>query len=272
MRVFLKFAMVLPVLFYSHLGVAEEEGIKDNSFLIEEAYNQEAGVIQFIQGYQYSELTKEWTYTFTNEFPVPNETHQLSYALPMVKKTGTNGSADEKGLGDVALNYRFQAVHTEKLAMAPRISLILPTGDYKKGLGSGATGIQVNQTLSVIVNPSFSHHWNAGMTYTPNAQNAAGEKASLVGFNFGMSGIYSITQQTNFLCEFAFNNNEAVVTTNQKSSSSTYLIVPGLRSAFKAGNNTEVVPGIAAILGFGQSAIEHDRGVFIYFSVESKLW
>ena len=86
MSFFLKLAFVLTALFYPHLGAAaEEEGIKDNSFLIEEAYNQEAGVIQFIQGYQYSELTKEWTSTFTNEFPVPNETHQLSYALPMVK-------------------------------------------------------------------------------------------------------------------------------------------------------------------------------------------
>ncbi len=273
MRNFMGPSILMIVLFYTSLGwSAEDPNIKDNSFLIEEAYNQEAGVIQFIQGYQYSDLTKEWVYTFTNEFPVPDETDQFSYVLPMVKKTGINGNPDEKGLGDVVLNYRYQAVNTEKIAMAPRISLILPTGDYKKGLGNGATGIQVNQTLSVIVSPQFSHHWNAGWTYTPNAQNSAGEKASLVGFNFGMSGIYNLTQKTNFLCEFAFNNNETVVTTNQKSSVSSYLIVPGIRSAFKARNDTEIVPGLAAILGFGPSAVDHERGVFIYFSVESKLW
>ncbi len=263
----------MAVLSYScFAGAAEEQSIKDNSFLIEEAYNQEAGVVQFIQGYQYSDASKEWTYTFTNEIPVPDENHQFSYVLPMVKKSGKNGSPDVRGLGDVALNYRFQAVNTEKLAMAPRISVILPTGDFRKGLGNGATGIQVNQTFSVIVNPSFSHHWNAGWTYTPNAQNSSGEKASLVGFNFGMSGIYNLTQKSNFLCEFVFNNTETVVTTDQKSSSSTYLIVPGFRSAFKAGNDTELVPGIAGIFGFGPSAVDHERGVFVYFSVESKLW
>ena len=57
--------------------------IQDNSFLIEEAYNQEAGVVQFINGYQYSDLTNEWNYTFTNEIRMGDETHQFSYVLPV---------------------------------------------------------------------------------------------------------------------------------------------------------------------------------------------
>ncbi len=102
------------------------------------------------------------------------------------------------------------------MAMAPRISLILPTGDYKKGLGNGATGIQFNQTFSVTVSPTLIHHWDAGFTYTPNAQNALSEKASLVAFNFGSSVIYNVTEKTDFLCEFVFNNNESVVAKDQK--------------------------------------------------------
>ncbi len=269
----MKSILVLTALCFLPLGLAAEEvGIKDNSFLMEEAYNQEAGVVQFIQGYQYSDLTKEWVYTFTNEIPVPDETHQFSYVLPMSKKTGLAGASDEKGLGDVLLNYRYQAVNTDKMSMAPRISLILPTGDYKKGLGNGATGIQFNQTFSVSVSPNFSHHWNAGFTYIPNAQNALSEKASLVGFNFGSSVIYNVTAKTNLLCEFVLNNNETVVAQNQKTSASTYFIAPGIRSAFAAGNDTEVVPGVAALLGFGPSAVTNDRGIFVYLSIESKLW
>lgn len=45
----------LVVMLCSVLGMhsVKAEVVKDNSFLIEEAYNQEAGVVQFIQGYQY---------------------------------------------------------------------------------------------------------------------------------------------------------------------------------------------------------------------------
>ena len=273
MKFILTIGLVLAAMSFSSLVLAAEEAVvEDNSFLIEEAYNQEAGVVQFIQGYQYSDLTKDWAYTFTNEIPVPDETHQFSYVLPMLKKTGLTGAADETGLGDILLNYRFQAVKTETLAMAPRISFILPTGDSKKGLGSGATGIQFNQSFSVVLSPKFSNHWNAGFTYTPNAKNSAGDKASLVGFNFGSSVVFNATPKTNLLCEFVFNNNESVAGPDQKSSASTYFIVPGVRSAFAVGKDTEVVPGVAAVLGFGPSAIQHDRGIFFYLSVESKLW
>lgn len=42
-------------------GFAEEsKKIEDNSFLMEEAYNQEAGVVQHIQSYMYTQKTKDW--------------------------------------------------------------------------------------------------------------------------------------------------------------------------------------------------------------------
>ena len=57
-------------------ALAEEtRKIQDNSFLIEEAYNQEPGVIQHIQAFQYMS-DKSWNYTLTEEWPVPRETHQ----------------------------------------------------------------------------------------------------------------------------------------------------------------------------------------------------
>ncbi|HEY7587032.1 MAG TPA: hypothetical protein VH866_11045, partial [Candidatus Deferrimicrobiaceae bacterium] len=53
----------------------EEAGkIRDNSFLLEEAYNQEKSVVQHIQTFQYMK-DRSWTYSFTQEWPVPRETH-----------------------------------------------------------------------------------------------------------------------------------------------------------------------------------------------------
>src|SRR5207249_3322336 len=61
-------------------GQQKPYGIQDNSFLVEEAYNQEFGVVQHIQNFQRYWNSKEWIYTFTQEWPVdPRPRHQLSY-------------------------------------------------------------------------------------------------------------------------------------------------------------------------------------------------
>src|SRR6266571_6660688 len=57
-----------------------ELGIQDNSFLVEEAYNQEFGVVQHIQSFQRLWNREDWAYTFTQEWPVDaSPKHQLSY-------------------------------------------------------------------------------------------------------------------------------------------------------------------------------------------------
>lgn len=253
------------------LNAWSEEVVKDNSFLIEEAYNQEPGVVQFIQTYQYLAPAHEWAYSFTNEIPITDETHQFSYVIPVLKKNGV-GPGDETQVGDVLLNYRYQLMNTPTVSIAPRFSLILPTGDYKKGFGNGVAGFQFNQAVSLTLSEKWVNHWNAGFTYTPNAKNTNGDTANVFGYNFGTSVIYNVTPKTNLLCEFVANSNEVVTGQDTKEMASTYYIVPGIRSAFAAGKETEIVPGIAAMLGAGPSAVDHESGVFVYLSIESKLW
>src|SRR5207244_427984 len=106
-------------------AVAQSRPISDNSFLIEEAYNQEPGVVQHISAWQLFRGADSWAYSFTQEWPLFGRTHQLSYTLP-IQRTH-NGSAIATGLGDVAVNYRFQLAAAERLSVAPRLSLLLPT-------------------------------------------------------------------------------------------------------------------------------------------------
>lgn len=40
----------------------EPKKIADNSFLLEEAYNQEKGVVQHIQSFMYMHKTHDWAY------------------------------------------------------------------------------------------------------------------------------------------------------------------------------------------------------------------
>ena len=60
----------------------KEGPIQDNSFLVEEAYNQEAGVVQHISTFTRYQETKDWIYTFTQEWPVFSQKHQFSFTLP----------------------------------------------------------------------------------------------------------------------------------------------------------------------------------------------
>ncbi len=61
-----------------HAHHATTPPIQDNSFLVEEAYNQEPGVVQTIQTYTRLAGTGDWAYSLTQEWPVPDIRNQLS--------------------------------------------------------------------------------------------------------------------------------------------------------------------------------------------------
>ena len=83
------------------------------------------------------------------------------------------------GWGDTFINYRYQLLGTgeTRVAVAPRVSLLLPTGSQVEGRGIGGPGIQTNFPLSLVVNRYIVTHWNAGVTWVPQAQNERQQKA-----------------------------------------------------------------------------------------------
>jgi hypothetical protein len=255
---------LFTTLLYSTSAYTEEvQKIEDNSFLIEEAYNQEEGVIQYIQAFQYSHKTKEWFYTFTQEIPFPNQTHQVSYTIPIAH---VKDDKSETGLGDVGLNYRYQLVANDTVAFAPRFSLILPSGDYKKGLGNGATGYQINLPLSVVLSEKLISHWNAGATYTPNGKEASGAKADLNAYSYGASLIYLQTETFNWMIEYVRNNAQAVESDGSKVWDDAAFVNPGFRFAKNYASGWQMVSGLSFPIGVGPS--RKDNGVLLYLSFE----
>src|SRR5215467_8418171 len=77
--------------------------ILDNSFLVEEAFNQERGVVQNIFSWTHIR-SGEWIASFTQEWPVFGSAHQLSYTIPFSRLDGSTG------FNDVLVNYRYQLV------------------------------------------------------------------------------------------------------------------------------------------------------------------
>ena len=243
---------------------AAPPSISDNSFLMEEAYNQEPGVVQHISAFQLFRGADSWAYSFTDEWPLFGRTHQLSFTLP-IQRTH-NGSSVATGLGDVAVNYRVQLAAAERLSVAPRLSLLLPTGRAKSDLGAGALGVQANLPASVVVASQLVTHWNAGATVIPSAQNAVGDKATTVAYNLGASVVWLARPTFNALLEIVWTRKGAVTGAGRTAASDGLSISPGIRWAYNLSSGLQIVPGIAFPIGVGPSA--GDDAVLLYLSFE----
>ena len=244
---------------------SSSEGIQDNSFLIEEAYNQDPGVVQHINTFT-RQRNGDWSYSFTQEWPAPGLKHQLSYSIPVMRfRDPADGG---RGIGDIALNYRYQLVGDgqARVAVAPRFTLLIPTGDSKKNLGSGAVGYQVSLPVSVVLSHAFVTHFNAGMTYTPSAKNERGDRANRKDFNLGQSTIWLARPNFNVMLEWLWMNQASVIGPKRIERSNSALVNPGIRWAYNFKSGLQIVPGISVPLGIGPSSGE--RGLLFYLSFE----
>lgn len=212
--------------------------ITDNSFLVEEAFNQETGVFQNIFTWTRSR-DGGWQAAFTQEWPAPGMTHQLSYTLPFSR------SGPAAGFNDVMLNYRYQLT-TEapgRPAISPRLSLIAPTGRESKGLGDGAIGLQVNVPVSKQFGDLYLHGngggtWINGVDWTPHV---AG------------SGIWRVSPMFNLMLESVVSIGESTT------------VSPGFRRAWNVGERQIV---IGAAVPFTRSEGNGTAALLTYFSYE----
>ena len=262
MERFFGVAMAAVITLTGWCGAEPAPKIQDNSFLIEEAYNQEHGVIQHIQTYQLMR-DNSWLYTFTQEWPVPGQTHQLSYTVPVLHLVDPSRTT---GVGDIALNYRYQLLFSGPLAVAPRLSILLPSGDYQKGTGTSAAGWQTNLPVSVEIGKSWVTHWNAGATYVPGAREPEGSRADTWSFNYGASAIWLLSGHLNFMLEAVGASNQCVEENGYLRRDQQLFPNPGVRGAFNFKSGLQIVPGVSVPIGVGPSAGR--RGVLIYLSFE----
>lgn len=238
-------------------------GIQDNSYFVEEAYNQEAGVVQHIQALQ--RQRDGWQYTFVQEWPLGSQDHQISYAVPYSWIRSDMGQRVD-GVGDVFLNYRPQ-VWTEtdtRPAFAPRFSLILPSGSKTKGLGDGSVGFQFNAPFSKIVSDRVTLHANAGFTHLFDI-----DGHHPTSYRLGGSAIYAVNRDFNLMLETVAEWEQTVNADRLLEREFSYTISPGFRYALNYPQLAElqVVMGAAAPIRFTQGK-STDYGLLLYLSFE----
>jgi hypothetical protein len=235
--------------------------ISDNSFLVEEAYNQEAGVVQHIGTYR-RDRAGDWLSTFTQEWPAPSQRDQLSYTLQL--QTAAGGGS---GFGDLIVNYRRQVLGADEdpIWFSPRLSVILPTGNVAKGTGAGGPGLQVNLPLSVRLTEQLVTHWNAGATLT-RARTDAGARGTARAVSAAASAIWLLSPTFNLMLESAWDRSESLDDTGVRVAANNFVLLPGARAAINLASGMQIVPGIGVPIGVGPSRGERD--VFVYLSVE----
>lgn len=237
--------------------------IRDNSFLVEEAYNQERRVVQHISSWSRITPGDEYSFTFTQEWPVFSQSHQLSYTVPRQWLGGAGGGVE--GWSDVAINYRYQPLgplEGARLAVAPRLTLLLPTGDEERGLGAGALAGQFNLPLSLDLSSRLVTHTNAGFTYTGEA----GGLGATIAYSLGQSLVWLAASRFNPLIEVAWSRTEPVGEGSGTGSEEGFLVSPGFRWAHDFPSGLQVVPGVACPIGLG--AQSGASGVLLYLSLE----
>jgi hypothetical protein len=233
-----------------------QEGILDNSFLIEEAYNQESGVVQHILNLVFSRdkvsnnTFSETEIAFTQEWPLFSQKHQLSYTIPVLFLGGGGVSID--GISDIALHYRYQALsESDKLpAFAPRFSILLPTGNANNGLGSGVVGYQINLPVSKKFLKLWHGNFNLGATLLPSVEqnliSGGNIREDLFSFNLGFSAIYLLKNNFNFMLEFLTESEQELNVSGTKDRFTSVVVSPGLRYAINTLNGAQWVLGAAA--------------------------
>lgn len=256
--------MAAAVSLAPHAALAQEDtriakALQDNSFLIEEAYNQEPGVVQHILGLR--RQGRDWDLTFTQEWPLWSVLHQFSYSIPFARLRSSGQRAG--GIGDVYMNYRYQALEETMTtpAFAPRFSLIVPSGDERRGLGDGSTGIQINLPFSKIVSDRFTLHANGGFTHLFDVQNL-----STTSYHLGGSVIYAASRELNFMLEVLHDWSELVDNTGAPTRERSLTVSPGLRYAFNLTAG-QLVVGAGAPIVF-TSGQKTSYGAILYLSFE----
>ena len=181
--------------------------IQDNSFLVEEAYNQDPRVVQHI-----TTMTRDgehhWTGTFTQEWPMGGIKNQISYTLPL------------DGTTDALVNYRYQLLGTgeTRLACAPRLSLIVGSRHDRH------YGAQALVPVSFVINDRFVTHWDAG----------ANIEHGHTTWNGAASVIFAALPRVHLMLENLWNSDARALT-----------VSPGVRWAYDFKSGLQIVPGFA---------------------------
>lgn len=217
------------------LFAGEPLAIEDLHFFPESGWNRGDGVMQynaFVHGSAYA-------HELTQEIGTAGGRHQFSVTLPVYSQQST-------GLGDATVNYRRQLIGADgsRLAVAPRVSLILPT--RSRSMGARSSGVQVSIPLSAALTPRLAVHSSAGATW----YRERGERE----INLAQSVTFAVDERLTVSIDAAW--------TRSLGGEDLFVARPGLQYGFDGPGGLRIAPGVALPLG------PEERELLLFLSLE----
>ena len=254
----LALAMLLAGLPASGYAQEKKFQITDNSFFVEEAFNQERGIFQNIFVWARSR-DGLWNGSFTQEWPAPATTNQFSYTIPFA-----GGGASER-FGGVLLNYRCQVLEEggRRPAFSPRFSVVLPTGRALDN--SDRPGVQFNLPISKQVG-DFYVHLNAGATWLHGVRAGNASTTNLTSPSYAASVIWNTRPYLNLMLESVLTMQDGVSGPQETTRQRVATISPGVRGGWTL-SDSQIILGTAVPVTFTEGE-PRDRALLVYFSYE----
>ena len=230
--------------------------ITDNSLLVEEAFNQEAGVFQSILLLQRPH-GREWSLEFTQEWPLGGQRHQLSYTVPLEASKPPGAEDYDVARGTIALHYRYQLTDEQgaPFAASPRVSLLLPRGEI-----ADQWGVQLNLPVSKQLGDVYAHA-NAGLTL-----DAVGSSGRAARWHAAGSLIYRLLPMVHVLVESVYRADEHETPAGREDG---WLISPGARAGVNLGDH-QLVLAAAVPLGLLNDYDTQDFIAYISYELPFK--
>jgi hypothetical protein len=220
------------------LFAGEPLEIEDLHFFPESGWNRDDGVVQynaFVHG-------RANAHELTQEIGSSGGRHQFSVTVPVYSQQAT-------GLGDATVNYRRQLIGGDgsRLAVAPRVSLVLPT--RSRSMGARSSGVQVNVPLSAALTPRLVLHSSAGATWYRERDERE--------INLAQSLAFAATDRLTLSVDAAW--------TRCLEGDGVFVVRPGVQYGFDTAAGLRIAPGLALPLGPDR------REVLLYLTLERGL-
>ena len=248
------------------------EVLQDNSFLVNEAYNQDPDVVQHVLTGWHFPSDSLWVCTFDDQWPIGSARHQMDVLVPY----GTQGASDPHGFGDLQLGYQYQAKlqgEGSAFSFAPGVRLSLPTGSWTRGLGLGGPGIVLGLPISRRLSQHVEVHFNLGGSWFPSAKTLGphGEtlKGSLATLSEGASLVVHVTPLLNLSLEAIGGQAQALGEGGRKMWGSTAILSPGAAYGINFKGGAQLVLGLAVPFGLNRQSA--NRSLFLYVSLEHRF-
>ncbi len=254
------------------------DGFSDHSFLLEEAYNQDRGEVQHTLNAVYSNdfWRRGWSFNFEQEWWLFTQDHQVAFSIPFshLREEGDK----QRGVGDIEIEYRYQLTEEGPNipAVAPGFGFILPTGNRDKGTGNGVVGYEWSVAASKKVASRLALHANLGLTYLPKVRvplddnKRLSPKRSLVSYDVGASAVFALSSNIHMLLEWVGEFEDEINDQGKRERDFKAILSPGIRTAVINKDRLQTVLGVGIPIGVTGPADNY--GVFLYFSVEHKLF